>query len=176
MNMKRQDFYELLDAWDNIYLLMNYLVDNPKHIDLLFEIGFEDKEPKSWRAIWLADKIHEKNPELIEPYIPWMIESLKTTKNESKIRHLLKLVSINQLPEHELSFLLDYCIENFTNADIPVAIRVHAMQTLYGISEMEPDFKTELIQIIEHEIEFHPTAGIKNRRKKLLKKLYSQTE
>ncbi len=174
--MTRDEFYDLLDSWDNIYLLIDYLVDNPKHIDMVFEIGFGEKEAKSWRAIWLADKIHEKNPELIQPYIPWMIEDLKTTKNESKIRHLLKLISLNPIPEHEMSFLLEYCIANFTNAEIPVAIRVHAMQTLYEISELEPDFKHELMEMIEHEMDFHATAGINSRGKKLLKKLYKQTE
>ncbi len=174
--MKRQDFHDLLDSWDNIYLLIQYLVDYPKHIDMLFDIGLDDKETKSWRAIWLADKIHEKHPELIQPYVPLMIEALKMTKDESKIRHLLKLVSINQIPEHELSFLLDYCIKNFTNADVPIAIRVHAMQTLFAISEIETDFKHELVPLIEHEMEFHSTAGIISRGKKLLKKLYSQVE
>ena len=174
--MKREEFFGLLDSWDNIHLLIRYLIDYPKHIDVLFEIGFDEKEAKSWRAIWLADKIHEKHPELIEPYIAWMIEALKTAKNESKIRHLLKLVSLNPLPEHELSFLLNYSIENFTNADVPVAIRVHAMQTLYEISELEPEFKHELIPLIEHEMEFHATAGIISRGKRILRKLSKQVE
>ena len=42
--------------------------------------------------------------------------------------------------------------------------------------EIEPEFKQELIQLIEHEMEFHSTAGIKSRGKKLLKKLYAQLE
>jgi hypothetical protein len=49
------------------------------------------------------------------------------------------------------------------------------MQVLYGISENEPDFKPELIQIIEQEMEYRPTPGIISRGSKLLKKLRKQT-
>lgn len=67
--------------------------------------------------------------------------------------------------------MLDFCIHHFTTAEEPIAVRVHAMQILYNISETEPDFKPELIHIIEHELEYHSSAGIKSRGGKLLKKL-----
>ncbi len=174
--MKQEQFFELLDTWDNIHLLIQYLIDYPKKIDILIEIGLDDQIKNSWRAIWLSDKIHEKKPELIRPYIPQYISFLNKTKNEGKKRHMLKLIGLNPIPEKDISFLLEYCLSEFTNAEMSVAIRVHAMQILYEISEFEPEFKHELIQLIEHEMEFHSTAGIKSRGKKLLKKLYAQVE
>ena len=48
------------------------------------------------------------------------------------------------------------------------------MQILFNISEREPELKHELIQLIEHEIEYHSSAGIKSRGSKLLRKLYRQ--
>ena len=174
--MKRQDFFELLDSWENIHILIQYLIDYPKQIDDLIDIGLNDPIEKSWRAIWLADKIHEKRPELIRPYVPKLISALKKTKSEGKKRHMLKLISLNPIPGKDLSFLFKYCLNEFTSAEMPVAIRVHSMQILYEISEIEPELKPELIQLIEHEMTFHSTAGIKSRGKKLLKKLYSQSE
>jgi len=75
-----------------------------------------------------------------------------------------------------VSFLLDFCIENLTSAKEPPAIRVHAMQILYNISEIERDFKPELLAIIEHELEYHSTAGISSRGLKIVKKLRKQIE
>jgi len=76
-------------------------------------------------------------------------------------------------PEKDLAVLLDFCIQEFTNGSEPVAVRVHAMQILFNISQKEPDFAGELIGLIEQEIEFHGSAGISSRGLKLLKKLKS---
>lgn len=46
------------------------------------------------------------------------------------------------------------------------------MQILFEISEYEPGFKPELIQLIEHEIEYHASPGIISRGKSLLSTLY----
>ena len=170
--MKRETIYNLLVSWENINLLMEQMITNPTAIDSLIKIGLYDTEKESWRAVWIVDKIHEKRPELIRPYIPQLIDSLQTVTNESKIRHLLKLISLNPLPDKKLSFLLNYSLDIFTNAARPIAIRVHAMLILFEISEYESGFKSELIQLIEHEIEFHPSAGLKSRGTKLLRKLH----
>jgi hypothetical protein len=71
-----------------------------------------------------------------------------------------------------MALLLNYCLEVFTNAAEPVAIRVHAMQILFNIAQKEPDFSGELIELIENEIELHGSAGLASRGRKLLKKLY----
>ncbi len=170
--MKQTDFYDLLDTWENIYLLIDYLIEYPDKIGDLMHIGLNDSKKASWRAIWIIDKVHEKRPELVRPYIPQFIEALSFISNESKLRHLLKLISLNPIPEDQLSKLWDYGLNILTDASQPIAIRVHAMQLLFGISESIPEFKPELIQLIEHEIEFHGSAGIESRGRKLLQKLF----
>ena len=70
-----------------------------------------------------------------------------------------------------MAVLLNFCLEVFTNAAEPVAVRVHAMQILYNIAQKEPDFSGELIELIENEMEYHGSAGLASRGKKLLKKL-----
>jgi hypothetical protein len=47
------------------------------------------------------------------------------------------------------------------------------MQILFNIAQKEPDFSGELIELIEHEMEYHGSAGIASRGGKLLKKLYA---
>jgi hypothetical protein len=137
------------------------------------KIAMDDIQPKNWRAMYLVDLIHDQNPELVLPYFSKMTEFLLSTKNSSKKRHLLKLVSSHDVPDEDLVLLLEFCIREFTNAAEPVAVRVYAMQILFHIALKEPGFANELIDLIENEIEYHGSPGIASRGWKLINKLKS---
>lgn len=169
--MTENELYDLLDRWENIELVVESAVNKPQEFDLLFSIAIHHPKQRSWRAAYLVDKIHDKNPAIVLPYLPAIIEHVKEEKNDSKRRHWLKLIAMNEVPEKYFGLLFDYCLETFTSGKEAVAVRVHAMQILFNITEKEPDLKPELLQIIEHEIEYHPTAGIRSRGKKLVSKL-----
>ena len=159
----------LIQSWESIPLLMQEISDFPQHLNVLIKIALDDSDPRNWRAVWMVDKLNEKHPELVVPYLPLMADFLLTTQNASKKRHLLKLTSLHPIPEERMVVLLNYCIDVFTSASEPVAVRVHAMQILFNIAQAEPDFTGELIDLIEHEIEFHGSAGITSRGRRLLK-------
>lgn len=172
----KQKHWELLETWENMQMLLADVDNYPFHFSTLMEIALADDHKHSWRAAWIADKIHDKLPELFLPYREKIIEKLNTGLSQGSKRHFLKLLSLNEIPEQHYSFLLDFCIETLTSAKDPPAIRVHAMQILYNISELESDFKPELLAIIEHELEYHSTAGISSRGSKIVKKLRKQIE
>ncbi|WP_347838776.1 hypothetical protein [uncultured Draconibacterium sp.] len=172
--MTEQELFEYLDAWENIELLSASQLNTPQGYNTLMQLALTDTRQRSWRAAYLADKIHDDHPALLHPYLPAIIEKLKTEKNASKRRHWLKLISMNRVEEEHFGFLFDYCIDVFTSGKEAVAVRVHAMQILYNISENEPDLKPEVLQIIENEMELHATAGIRSRGKKLSTKLRKQ--
>ena len=169
--MTEQELYELLDAWENIEIVSKELSSNPKDFAVLMTLALHHPKQRSWRAAYLADKIHDENPEMLWPYLPAIVEKLKTEDNDSKRRHWLKLIAMNSIEEQYSGFLFDFCIDTFTSGKEAVAVRVHAMQILYNISELEPDLKPEVYELIMHEIENHPTAGIRSRGGKLLNKL-----
>ena len=172
--MTEKDLFCLLESWDNFNLILLQLENQPEDISDLMKFALYNNHSNSWRAIYLADKIHEKQPDLIQPYIEEIIEQLKSEKHHGKRRHFLKLVSLNHVSAQHFGFLVDHCITTFTSAKEPIANRVHAMQILYNISDAEPELKPELLEIIQHEIEFHPTPGIRSRGTKLAKKLQKQ--
>lgn len=174
--MTKEELLDLIVSWENLPLLVRQLELEPENLKLLMDLAFECRHPKSWRAAYIADKINDNHPKLIAPFISEMILRLKTEKNSSKKRHYLKLISQHNFSRKTHSFLVDYCLECFSSASDPIANRVHAMQVLFNISEKEPDFKPELLSIIEHEMELHPTPGIVSRGKKLVKKLIDQTK
>ena len=172
--MTKEELIDLIDSWENLPYLQNEIISIPELYLMLIEIAFYNSNPKSWRAAYLVDKINDKYPELLSPFLNEMIEQLKIEKSESKKRHFLKLISMNDLPPDQQGFMTDFCINVFTSAKEPVAVRVHAMQVLYNISEKEPDLKPEILNIIEHEMENHYSAGILSRGGKLADKLRKQ--
>ena len=169
--MNEDEIQKLIQSWENIALLVRYIANYPEHLELIMTKVLDDSQPENWRAAWMVDKIHEQHPELVIPYLQTMTNFVLTTQNAGKKRHLLKLISINEIQEENLAVLLNFCINIFTNTAEPVAVRVHAMQALFNIAQREPDFSGELIELIEHEMEYHGSAGLASRGKKLLKKL-----
>ena len=169
--MTGEQLLELLEAWENLGMVMNEIITEPANYQNLVDITLTSNHPKSWRAAWLMDKINDKAPELIIDHIPEIIEKLKTETSDGKKRHLLKLISLIEIPGEYLGFLTDFCIAIFTSSKEPIAVRVHAMQILGNIAMKEPDLKPEIVLILEHEMENHRSAGIVSRCKKILKKL-----
>ncbi len=172
--MTKEELIEIIVSWENLPLIIHGFKNHPENFSVLAQVAMQSNHPKSWRAAWLMDKIHEKNPGLVTPFIPDMIEKIKTEDSDGKKRHFLKLISLNNIPSEHQGFLFDYCLKAFTSAKEPLAVRVHAMQILYQISENEPELKHEILAIIEDEMENHSSAGIISRGRKLAWKLKEQ--
>ncbi len=172
--MTEKELLEILDSWENLEITIQGIEKNPEYYSILMGIALYNKTPKSWRAAYLVDKIHENSPELIIPFIIEIIHQLKVEKHSGKKRHFLKQISLNKIPKEHFGFLVDYCLKALTSAKERPAVRVNAMQILYNISEIETELKPEILAVIEHEMEYHFTAGIISRGSKLVKKLRNQ--
>jgi hypothetical protein len=169
--MTKEELIELLDSWENLEITVKEIITNPAYFRLLLDIALYNKEQRSWRAAYLVDKIHDINPELVLPFFDEMTLQLKKEKSSSKKRHFLKLISMNAIAEKHQGFLVDYCLTELKSGKEPPAVRVHAMQVLFNISENEPELKPEILAVIEHEMKYHATAGIISRGSKLARKL-----
>ncbi|MDD4143701.1 MAG: hypothetical protein PHN68_03600 [Prolixibacteraceae bacterium] len=165
--MNEKELTGLLESWENLPLLISQLSEQPEEAGMLMNIALYSDHDKSWRAAWIADKINDTNPELITPFLGKMINQLKKETNPGKKRQFLKLISLNKIPKKHFSFLADYCFKCFTSANEPVGVKVHALQILFNLSEKEADLKSELLSLIEYELELNPMAGVKARGKKL---------
>ena len=170
--MTGDDIHSMIQSWENIPLLIQYIFENPNDFGFILSKALDDSSPENWRAAWMIDKIHEQHPLIVMPYLPLITQFLYETKNHAKKRHFLKLVSFYPIPEENEAFLLNYCLDVFTNSAETIAVRVHAMQVLYTIAVQEPGFAGELTELIEHELEFHPSPGLVARARKILPKLY----
>jgi len=166
----------IIDSWENLTITIKEIEKNPEYFSILMSIALHSAHPKSWRAAYIVDKIHENNPTLILPYINEIIQQLQIEKHSGKKRHFLRQISLNKIPKKHFGFLFEYCLNGLTSAKEPTAVRVHAMQILFNISQIEADLKPEILSVIEHEMEYHSTAGILSRGSKLVKKLRNQIQ
>ena len=174
--MTEKELLELLDSWDNLPFIIKEISSNPNYFSVLMKIALYSKNPKSWRAAYIVDKIDENHSELILPYITEIIKQLKVEKHSGKKRHFLRQISLKPTPETHYGFLVEYCLNALTSGKELPAVRVNAMQILFNISEKEPDLKPEILAIIEHEMEYHSRAAILSRGSKLARKLRKQIE
>lgn len=173
--MNKEEIEAQIADWHNSDYLSAYFANNPENLDQLLALVFDDSKKRNWIAAWVLDKLNERKPELLTPLLPRLISQIDQTKNHAKLRHYLKILSLHPAPADLAGKLFEQCFQIFTNPAYAVAIRVHAMQVLYEISQSEPELKPELILLIENEMEIHPTPGIKSRGKRLLSMLRSQT-
>ena len=168
------DLCALLDSREHFYRVEMQLRNSLEKVPDLMQLALYSKHRNSWRALYLADKLHDTHPGLIRPYLEKMIEQLKVEEHHAKRRILLKLIGANEVPRQYFGFLVNHCMDTFTAAKEPAANRVHALQILYNISDVEPELKPELAEVIQHEMEYHSTPAIRARGRNLLKKLRRQ--
>ncbi len=170
--MTEDDIYSMIQSWENISLLVQFISDHPEHFKSILKKAMDDSLAENWRAAWITDKIHEKKPEIVIPYLHEITQFVLTTNNHGKKRHFLKLISLHPIAEENEALLLNYCLDVFISSSETIAVRVHAMQVLFEIALQEPGFAGELIELIENELEYHYSAGLTSRARKLLPKLY----
>lgn len=54
--MTQKELLDLIVSWENFPLLIRQLENSPENLKLLMALAMEGKHPKSWRAVYMAEK------------------------------------------------------------------------------------------------------------------------
>ena len=154
----------------NIDFVVDIVRNNPQLFDELFTMVIQNTEPLSRRAIWALDHCAEKEPKLILPKIQKLIEAFPKFKHDGLKRHSLRILRNYEIPEEKIITMIDLCFGLLHSTKESIAVKVHAMDILYRLSEKEPGLKPELAAAIEFQLH-EASSGLKNHSEKLLKKL-----
>lgn len=151
------------------------VVDHDKTLfNELMKLIYSNEPWISGRAAWVVETIWLKYPQFIDPYIDQMIDFLPKARYNNQRRHFTKILSardLTQLDDEHLGILIDCCFTWLEDPKYPTAVKMFSMQILQNFVKLAPNIATELIAIIENQME-DATPGFKNRGKKTLKKLY----
>jgi hypothetical protein len=126
--------------------------------------------PLPQRIAWVIDLVTAAHPALAAQYVGSFVARLPYLVHPAEMRAVTKVLARTILPKEVLGDVVVTLFPWVENPQIPIAVRVYAMQVLYNVSNIEPDLKRELAMVMEAQaLEGGP--GIRSRVKKLLPKL-----
>jgi hypothetical protein len=160
-----------------------------------FEIGISPEEvieytknsnaATAFHSAWVLENMLLSLPEALDYYLPYIVEAIPVTDNESVRRHLTKLaaIGIKRIVKKEASRVFDkefwsinlepleeVCFKWFVSEDSKPAVKAHCLEILYLLSTRQKWIAEELPQIIENQMHFG-SPGLKAKGKAILKLL-----
>lgn len=154
--------------------ISGFIGNNQSRFDELFNLFLNDEYRVTQRAGWVISHCADVRPHLIQPHLEALVNNLKKPKiHDAVMRNSLRILTEQDIPEHLQGPLLEICFDQLLSMKVPVAIKVHAMQVIYNISQNEPDLLNELKMVIEEQMPYG-TAGFKSRGRKILKVIASR--
>ncbi len=148
-------------------------IENPAIFLKLYDYSFSHDKHLAFRASWTLTKVCDKFPEMIEPYLPKVIETLSNIENESTLRSFLRIISLGDLSKfstRQHGLLADFCFNILKSGDSAIAVKAYSMEILFKLTQIYPELANELSASILVLME-DGTAGITARGRAILKKL-----
>jgi 8-oxo-dGTP diphosphatase len=141
----------------------------------LLQYSYSSEKQLAFRSSWVLTKVCDKFPEIIEPHLPEMVDSLQKIDNESVIRSFLRIISFTdpiKFSEKHRGILADYCFAALNSATSAIAVKVYSMEILYNLTVLYPQLANELASVIRIMME-DGTAALVSRGNSILKKITS---
>lgn len=149
------------------------LVDNPVLLKKFVELSYSVDQKLAFHASWILTKVCDKSPEVIDPYLPGIIESLPGLDNEGALRSFLRILSFTdpgKYSSRHQGLLADTCFRLLNSGFSAIAVKAYSMEILYRLTLIYPELATELALSISALMD-SDSAGIKSRGKQILRKL-----
>jgi hypothetical protein len=153
----------------------SFILTHPNYLEEIIRLSFSLNRVMAMRSSRVVLLIFNKNPALVQPFIPYILDQLCITQNSSSIRNLLHLFidESENLDDIRFGKLIELCFKLLESSSSEIAQRALAMQVLYKISNKIPDIKGELKALIEINYE-EGSPAFKSTAKNILKKLNSE--
>lgn len=169
MDLRKQLLKE--HSKENTAEIVGYVQDHPETVDELMDIFLNGTYRLIQRSAWVVGDLGRTNPEWIKPYIPQMIEHLKTPDLHVAVRrNTMRYLQEIEVDEVYWGDLLDVALKLLSQRDETVAVKVFSMTVAFNIIKHIPELKDELRMIIEDQLPYG-TAGFKSRGQKTISAL-----
>ena len=167
-NIQEQLLVEI--SRNNTNYIAKIIGNDASLFDKLVNLVFKGSSPIPLRAAWVVSTVTDVYPELLTPYVEKIINTLEMFDHTGICRNLLRQLAECKIPDDLQGKLYDICYTWLLSRHQPPAVKVHCMQILFNIAQLEPDLKPELKLILE-ELTGHDSAAIKSRSRQLMMKM-----
>lgn len=143
---------------------------DPARFTQLWTLIKEGEAPIPARAAWSMSHCFDLNPEVVQTFIPDMVDYLYVVEDDSVKRNIVRTLSQAPLDAIERDGeLYDLCLGWMRSDKTAVAVRVWSMDIAARIAEPYPELREEVRYHIETILP-HGSAGFRSRGKKILKR------
>ncbi len=169
-NTSLEDLLMVETSRRNTDLVAGIILQDPGLFAELMQIYLRNEDPVSRRAVWVADTVAERMPELLVPYLDTIVDRLPAFTHDGMKRVSLRMLVRSPLPESSIGTLINLCFDWLISPKEAVAQKMYSMQILYRIAQIEPDLRKELADSIEWRMD-EETPGFRSQGKKILRKI-----
>ncbi|MFY0594576.1 hypothetical protein [Roseivirga sp.] len=156
----------------NTALIVSFIESNPDQIVELMDIFINERYRLVQRSAWVVGDLGRSRPELIQPYIPLLIENLKKEGlHDAPKRNTMRFLQETKIDEVHWGELYDIAMQFLESKDEAVAVKAFSMTVAYNIVKNVPELKNELALVVEDLLPYG-TPGIKSKGQKILSALH----
>jgi 8-oxo-dGTP diphosphatase len=148
-------------------------IENPLIFKKLFDYSISGDKKLSFHSSWALTKISDKNPGLLEAYIPYIIESLDKLENESTLRSFFRILSLSDIGKIDQRYhgiLAESCFSALRSGFSAIAVKAYSMEIIYKLALIYPELAHELAASI-NMLHGEGPAGVIARGRMILKRL-----
>lgn len=148
--------------------IVAYIGADEKRFAELMKIFFAGEYRLTQRAAWSMNYCAEAQPNLIQPYLPELLDCLsRKDVHDAVKRNIVRLLQFIDIPKKFHAKVYSLCVDLVDNPNEPIAVRVFAMTAAARIAKSKPALMSEL-QLIVHQHMPHTTAAFQSRARKIL--------
>jgi len=166
------EVYHLLKNAGKIYTLelKRMALEDADMLDLLVKIFLTDEKKLSWHAGWVLFNIADTHKEVLEKYLPKIIEKLPNMQYTQQAHGALRVIRHYDITDDILQgILVDIGIKFILENKYPPNLKYFSIVIIEKIAKYYPEIKNELALTIEEALPHWTTNYIiKFGKEKLL--------
>ncbi len=152
--------------------MISWIGHDPEKMAALMELFQDGGYREVQQLAWVVGTVGETHSGLLDPYLPDLVGQLRRTDVHDGVkRNILRLLQFAVLPEEVHAELISISFQILSHSGQAIAIRVFAMGVLARLAVVYPEIGGELLEILELELQKHPSPGFLSRARKIQKQL-----
>ena len=167
-----EEEYQLLFLAGKVYTLelKKRAIEAPKFLDLMVKVFLTDEKKLCWHAGWVLFNIAETHKDLLEKYLPAIIEKLPEMNYDQQCHGALRVIRYYDITDETLQgILVDVGMDFIRLNKYPANLKYFSIIIIEKIAKYYPEIKKELALTIEEVLPHWTTNYIVQLGKQKLK-------